>query len=191
MVKHLVFLTCGAALGLAAAAMPANAADDLEAKLQMCNACHGASGQPANAAIPIIWGQTTAYLVKQLHDYRSEDRANSVMSPVAQMIKPEEWRKAAAYFAAKSWPAKSAEKTAAPAPASPPNGLALCEKCHQEKFAGGLPAPRLAGQSYEYLLAAMNSFADDTRTNSQDMATLMKQLSPAERDAIAKYISGL
>ena len=68
---------------------------------------------------------------------------------------------------------------------------AVCRICHQPNFEGGLPAPRLAGQSYEYLVGAMTSFADDKRTNSQDMATLMKMLSAAERDAIAKYLAAL
>ncbi len=189
MVNRLLSFTCGAAAALALATASAQAADDLEARLQTCNACHGPNGQPVDASIPVIWGQTTAYLVKQLHDYRSEDRSNSIMSPIAKTVTPEEWRKAAAYFTAKPWPAKSAAATPVAAAAAP--DTALCEKCHQEKFAGGLPAPRLAGQSYQYLLAAMNSFADGTRTNSQDMVTLMKQLSPAQRDAMAKYIAGL
>ena len=190
MLKTLRSLSCGAAALLALAIAPANAADELEAKLQACNACHGANGQPIDKSIPIIWGQTTAYLVKQLHDYRSEDRANSVMSPVAQMIKPEEWRKAAAYFAAKSWPAKQA--SSAPAPAAPPEQkIAVCRICHQQNFEGGLPAPRLAGQSYEYLLGAMNAFADEQRTNSVDMMKLMKALTPAQRQDMARYLSTL
>jgi cytochrome c553 len=195
MVKSLKFAACAAVLAFVAA--PAQAADDLEARLASCNACHGQNGQPINAQTPIIWGQTTAYLTKQIHDFHSEDRNSPVMSPLAQLIKPEEWRKAAAYFTAKPWPAKGTDKsndkpgaTPVAATAAPPN-TALCEKCHQEKFSGGLPAPRLAGQSYEYMLAAMNSFADGTRTNSQDMATLMKAMSPADRDTMAKYIAGL
>ena len=187
MVKSLFSVTCGAAVLLALVATPAKAADELEAKLQSCNACHGEDGQPINATIPIIWGQQQSFLVKQLHDYRSEDRHNAIMSPLAGSISPAEWRKTAAYFAAKTWPAKTAPAAATPAP----NGIALCEKCHQEKFVGGMPAPRLAGQSYEYLLAAMNSFANDERTNNADMATLMKGLSAAERDAMARYIAGL
>ncbi|HUI95750.1 MAG TPA: c-type cytochrome [Xanthobacteraceae bacterium] len=195
MVKSLSSFACAVVLMLAAA--PVQAADDLEARLASCNACHGQNGQPINAQTPIIWGQTTAYLTKQIHDFHSEDRNSPVMSPLAQMIKPEEWRKAAAYFTAKPWPAKAADKAADKPGATPvaatgaPPNTALCEKCHQEKFSGGLPAPRLAGQSYEYLLAAMNSFADGTRTNSQDMATLMKMMSPADRDTMAKYIAGL
>lgn len=190
MLKTLVLLGCGAAAMVALAIAPATAADELEAKLQTCNACHGQNGQPIDKSIPIIWGQTTAYLTKQLHDYRSEDRNNPVMSPLAGMIKPEEWRKVATYFTAKPWPAKQA--SAGPAPAAPPEQkIAVCRICHQPNFEGGLPAPRLAGQSYEYLVAAMASFADDKRTNSQDMQTLMKMLTAAERDAIAKYLAAL
>jgi cytochrome c553 len=186
MLKSLSSFACGAAMMLALVVAPAQA-QELEAKLKACDACHGADGKPINAQTPIIWGQTTAYLTKQMHDLRGEDRNSPVMSPMAQMIKPEEWRKTAAYYTAKPWPAKTGAATAAAEPA----GMDLCAKCHQEKFVGGLPAPRLAGQSYEYLLAAMNSFADDKRTNSQDMATLMKGLSAAQRQEMAKYLAGL
>src|SRR5258707_143853 len=77
------------------------------------------------------------------------------------------------------------------APERAPQARDLCEKSHQEKFVGGLPAPRLAGQSHEYLLAAMNSFADGSRANSQDMTALMKGLTAAQRDEMAKYLAGL
>jgi len=190
MFKSLASVSCGAVMMLGLAAAPATAADELEGKLTACNACHGQNGQPIDKSIPIIWGQTTAYLTKQLHDYRGEDRNNPVMSPLAGMIKPEEWRKVATYFTAKQWPAKQA--SAGPAPVAPAEEkIHVCRICHQPNFEGGLPAPRLAGQSYEYLIGAMNSFANDKRTNSQDMATLMKMLSPEDRDAIAKYLSAL
>src|SRR5262249_56248067 len=83
MIRSLFSFTCGAALMLAAVAAPANAADELEARLLSCNVCHGQNGKPVSAIIPTIWGQTTAYLVKQLHDYRTEDRHNAIMSPIA------------------------------------------------------------------------------------------------------------
>ena len=147
MFKFLASVGCGAMM-LACVAAPATAADELEGKLAACNACHGQNGQPIDKSIPIIWGQTTAYLVKQLHDYRSEDRANPVMSPLAGTIKPEEWRKVAGYFTAKPWPAKQA--STGPAPAAPPEQkIAVCRVCHQQNFEGGLPAPRLAGHARE------------------------------------------
>jgi cytochrome c553 len=186
MFRTLLSATCGAAMTLMLA-HAAQAADDLDARLQTCNACHGADGKPISAAIPIIWGQQTAYLVKQIHDYRAKDRDNAVMTPLAATIKQEETRKAATYFTAKTWPA-----TAHPAAtATEPKGMTVCKACHQPNFEGGLPAPRLAGQSYEYLAAAMTSFVDGTRTNSADMIRLMKMLTPADRDAMAHYLAGL
>jgi cytochrome c553 len=56
---------------LAALATPAGAAEGIEAKLQVCSSCHGENGQPIDATIPIIWGQTEYFIVKQLHDYKS------------------------------------------------------------------------------------------------------------------------
>jgi len=67
----------------------------------------------------------------------------------------------------------------------------MCKACHQPHFEGGAPAPRLAGLSYEYLLSAMNAFADGQRTNNLDMPGFMKALSESDRYAIAKYLAGL
>ena len=69
--------------------------------------------------------------------------------------------------------------------------MAVCQVCHQQNFVGGLPAPRLAGQRYEYLIEAMRRYADGERTNSADMTNIMKALSPSEREAMARYIAGL
>jgi cytochrome c553 len=137
--------------------------------------------------MPIIWGQQQSYLVKQLHDYRSGDRDNPMMSAIAKGLAQEDLRKIAAYFAAKSWPASRATA----APASPPTGLAQCQPCHQPNFEGGPPAPRLAGLSYEYLVATMRDFATEERGNNGDMPKFMQALSDRERDAMARYLSAL
>ena len=55
----------------------------------------------------------------------------------------------------------------------------------------GAPAPRLAGLSYDYLLAAMRGFATGERTNNGDMPKFMQALSDSERDAMARYLSAL
>ena len=178
----------GAGVGFVLAVLPAHAADDIEAKAQACAACHGENGVPTDPkTIPIILGQQQSYLVKQLHDYRSGDRDDPIMSPIAKQLAQEDLRKIAAYFAAKSWPAK----TAATATASAPKGIAQCQPCHQPNLEGGPPAPRLAGLSYEYLLASMHSFAGDVRTNNEDMPKFMQALTDSELDAMARYLSAL
>ena len=161
---------------------------NIEAKAQMCGACHGQNGQPLDPkTMPIIWGQQVYYMVKSLHDYKTGARDNPIMSAIAKGLQIEELRPMAAYFAAKQWPAKQGSASAG----DPPKGIAQCQACHQPKFEGGPPGPRLAGLSYEYLVAAMRSFANDQRTNNEDMPKMMKALSESERDAMARYIAGL
>jgi cytochrome c553 len=165
-------------------------AQDIAAKAQVCAGCHGVNGVPTDPkTIPVIWGQQASYLYKELHDYHSGARDNPIMTPIAQGLSLEDLRQIANYFAAKSWPAGHTT------PANPPAGitdkLVQCRLCHQANFEGGEPAPRLAGLSFDYLLAAMNSFADGTRTNNLDMPGFMKVLSESERDAMARYLAGL
>jgi cytochrome c553 len=197
MTKNHVPTVLGVLVILAALAAPANAAEaithpsspaEFAAKLLVCNACHGDKGIPRNATIPVIWGQQENYLGKQLHDFQSGVRNFEVMSWMTINLTPEELTTAAANFAKRSWPAQSAGAAGA---ASAPAMAAVCTVCHQQNFVGGLPAPRLAGQSYEYLVEAMRRYADGERTNNADMRTIMQAISPADREAIARYISSL
>ena len=141
---------------LAALAAPANAADThiperpavatlgnaaeaeaiLGAKLLVCNTCHGADGVPKSAATPIIWGLQENYLVKQLNDFHSGDRDSDVMTWMATFFSQAELGPTAAYFAKKTWPARTAGAASAP----PAPGAAVCQICHQQNFVGGLPA---------------------------------------------------
>jgi cytochrome c553 len=176
---------------VAAVPTPGNAAEAeafLGAKLLVCNTCHGGNGQPHNAATPIIWGQQENYLIKQLHDFHSDARNSEVMRWMATALTQPELQTAASYFAKKTWPAKSASTAGGP---TPPAMLAVCQACHQQNFVGGLPAPRLAGQKYEYLVEAMRDYAQGKRTNNAEMMRMMEAISPDERDAIARYLSGL
>jgi cytochrome c553 len=187
MLKGFFSAIFGAGFSFAVTAMPASAADDIAAKVQPCAACHGENGVPADPkTIPTIWGQQQSYLVKQLHDFRSGDRTSPIMSPIAKDLAQEDLRKIAAYFAAKPWPAQPAAAVTAP-----PSALAQCQPCHQRNFEGGAPAPRLAGLSYDYLVAAMRGFATGERTNNGDMPKFMQALSDSERDAMARYLSAL
>jgi cytochrome c553 len=159
----------------------------LGAKLLVCNTCHGDKGEPRYPATPIIWGLQENYLIKQLHDFHSGARNNEVMLWMATALTQTELEQAATTFAKKDWPARPTSA----ASASPPAAAAVCQICHQQNFVGGLPAPRLAGQRYEYLVEAMRRFADGERTNNTYMANLMKAISPADREALARYLSGL
>ena len=174
-------------MGLAVV-IPAHAADEIEAKAQLCAACHGDKGVPTDPkTIPPIWGQQQSYLMKQLRDFRNGERPSTIMSPIAKGLAEGDLRKMAAYFAAKTWPAKRASANQL----SPPKGTDQCRACHQPNFEGGPPAPRLAGLSYEYMVQEMREFAADERSNNLDMPKFMRALTEGEREAIARYISAL
>jgi len=175
-------------IGLAVTIPPAHAVDEIEAKAQLCAACHGDKGVPTDPkTIPVIWGQEQSYLMKQLRDFRNGERESAVMAPIAKGLAEGDLRKIAAYFAAQTWPAKRASAK----PPAAPKGIAQCQACHQPNFEGGMPAPRLAGLSYEYLVATMRAFAKEERTNNLDMPGFMRVLTERERNAIARYLSAL
>jgi cytochrome c553 len=166
---------------------------EFNAKMLMCSQCHGANGVPVRPGMPIIWGQQEPYLLKQLQDFRNKTRDVELMTWAAITLHDEaEMAAAASYFAKKGWPARAAATPAAATPA--PRGMAVCQACHQTDYRGapqaeGAPTPRLAGQSYEYLVETMR--APDGQRKNATMAALMAGFQPADREAMARYLSGL
>src|SRR5688572_13230713 len=183
MINHRFPTFFGVLIFLAALAAPANSAEvaadpstsrEFLAKMGMCGQCHGANGVPVRPNIPIIWGQEQNYLLKQMHDFRSKNRDVEVMTWASITLHEPELAPAMAYFSKKSWPARRADAASTPSP----RGIAVCQACHQADFRGapqaeGAAAPRLAGQSYEYLVESMRSYAEGERKNNETMMQLM------------------
>jgi cytochrome c553 len=72
------------------------------------------------------------------------------------------------------------------------HGAPACVSCHGPRLLGNpaLGSPRIAGQSAPYIAAQLQALASGART-SPIMLSVAKALSPAERDALARYLSGL
>jgi cytochrome c553 len=174
------------------AAPDPNIQREFGAKLQVCGVCHGNNGVPKGPTIPIIWGQQENYIAKQLHDFRSGDRTAEVMKWMSDTLDGPELAPGTTFFSTKSWPARARPAAAM----TPPTGIAVCAACHQQNFMGaaqaeGKATPRLAGQNYEYLIEQMRRFAAGERKNDADMVQIMKAVSPADREAMARYLSAL
>ena len=168
-------------------ALPASA-QDIDAKAKACNACHGEAGIPSDPnLIPIIWGQNRTYLLKQLRDYRNGERNSPIMTPIAKALAEADLRPIADFFSIKHWPSLAAPVTTT----APPVAIAQCQPCHQSNFEGTPAGPRLAGLSYEYLVAEMRRYAGGQRINTGDMPKFMKALTDTERDTLARYVSQL
>ena len=168
-------------------------ADAIADKAEVCRACHGDKGLPAEPAIPIIWGQNEGYLYLELRDFQKGARKDDQMTPIAQSLSKEDAQALAAYFAGKPWP-----RTAAPIASKADEAAAMtaiksvvCGSCHLEQFQGDSTIPRLAGQQHDYLAKTMTEFRNRTRANNPGMSDLMNTVTPEQLTAIAAYLAGL
>ena len=68
------------------------------ALLGTCVACHGADGIGKAPQYPNLAGQKAPYLEKQLKAFRSGERVDPNMAPLAKLLTDEDIAKLAAYF---------------------------------------------------------------------------------------------
>jgi cytochrome c553 len=106
-VGHIILRICILATTLAvggAAFIPGGAmAGDVTAgrqKALQCQACHGLDGIAKLPDAPNLAGQSEAYLVKALKDFRGGARKNEMMSLVIANLKDADIADLAAYYAA-------------------------------------------------------------------------------------------
>lgn len=103
--RPLTTIGCNALVlaALAATALPASAAGDLEAgrkKVRMCQVCHGLDGIGTNPTVPNLAGESAVYLVKQLKAFRSGERTHEQMSIIASGLSDDDIDNVAAYYSA-------------------------------------------------------------------------------------------
>lgn len=104
--RSTVFNALGATLLLAMANTPAIAEGDAKAgelKNAACEGCHGIEGfrmaYPEVVSVPLLGGQSEAYLVAALKAYRAGDRNNTTMRAIAASLSDEDINDLAAYYA--------------------------------------------------------------------------------------------
>lgn len=67
-------------------------------KAMMCAACHGVNGVSLVPMYPNLAGQKSAYLVKQMKDFRAGTRNDPMMAPMAKALTDADIENIAAYF---------------------------------------------------------------------------------------------
>ena len=63
-----------------------------------CNACHGVKGISNNDLWPNLAGQKKDYLIKQLKNFRSEERKDPIMNPLSKNLTDEDISKLSEYY---------------------------------------------------------------------------------------------
>ena len=99
MPKITVLAVALAALVVGANASAAGDAAAGKSKAATCVACHGPNGNSTNPLWPKLAGQHAAYLEKQLKAFKSGERKDPLMSPMAASLSPKDIEDIAAYFA--------------------------------------------------------------------------------------------
>ncbi len=190
-----------ATLAQGAAPTP-SARPDLERGKQVastiCVACHGADGNSAVPANPILAGQHAEYIAAQLAAYKSGARPNPVMAGMSASLTPEDMRNVGAWFALQT-PKPSAAKDKALAARGEQiwrggvrqGNVPACAGCHGAAGAG-IPVqyPRLAGQYADLTFAWLKAFASGGRQHPV-MAPIAAKMSEADMKAVAEYAAGL
>ena len=97
-----LFVTAGCAMLLAGGVAQAANPEAGKEKAKVCAACHGADGNSQNAEFPRLAGQNRDYLEKALADYKSGERKNAIMAPLAGALSKRDIEDLAAYFSRQS-----------------------------------------------------------------------------------------
>ncbi len=168
-----------------------------------CAQCHAfTGGSDGSGAFPRIAGQSAFYLSRQLRDFSSGVRSNSIMSPIARALSADNIDDVAAYYAntaAQFPPLANADpqlvkrgKELAEVGNSA-KGIPGCGVCHGAGGAGESPTvPYLTGQYEQYTAIVLQMWLRGFRSNSPTTMTLFsKLLNDQEIAALAAYYQTL
>jgi cytochrome c553 len=164
-----------------------------------CFICHGADGESSSPVFPRLAGQHSAYVARQLADYKSGRRKSSAMQPMVDDLGAADFAALGAYFASKPAFAHPVEDTELAGMGrfiynrgNAYSGVAACASCHGPAGHGTETLPRLAGQHAQYTETQLRQFNKRERTNDNSvMHAVAAKLTELEMKAVAAYISGL
>lgn len=188
-----------ALLGSASLSLAAGNPEAGEEQAGLCAGCHGDDGNAAAPIFPKLAGQHASFLVKQLHDFRSQKRVEPTMNAMAEPLSDQDIQDLAAFYASK----KITPEEAAPNKAgenlykagNPATGVPACTGCHGPKGRGNPSAgfPSLHGQYAAYLEKTLHDFKNGERANDPNavMRQVAKHMSDEEIAAVSDYASTL
>ena len=173
-----------------------------ESKIALCIGCHGIKGYQASFPevykVPMISGQSAAYIVSALTAYQKGERKHPTMRSIASALSAKDMADIAAYYEvhgkdpAATLPEKATEPTGKAAELVTKGA---CNSCHGANYSKPLAPgyPKIAGQHKDYLYMALKSYKSENQAtwgrSNGVMGGVAKQFSLAELKEIAAYIS--
>ncbi len=168
-----------------------------------CAQCHAfTGGSDGSGAFPRVAGQPAFYLSRQLRDFSSGVRSNSIMSPIARALSSDNIEDVSAYYAnataqfpplAKPDPQLIKRGQELAEAGNSAKGIPGCGSCHGAQGAGESPTiPYLAGQYAHYTASQLQMWQRGFRRNSPTTMTLFaNKLDDQEIAALAAYYQQL
>ncbi len=164
----------------------------------VCVACHSVDGNSVITANPKIANQHSAYLAKQLINFKVNIRKNAIMAGMVSNLSSEDISNLSIYFSEQSLVLSKAKENGKGSLGEKifrsgikNKGVPACASCHGP--AGhGIPDlyPRLNAQHAEYTTAQLNLFRLEERPGLM-MQTIAQKLTEKEMIAVSDYIQGL
>ena len=174
---------------------------DVRAKLQYCEVCHGVAAQGFLGYYPIprLAGQQVAYIQNQLQGFSEHKRTNNIMFNVGHVLSPAMITALATSFHdLDPKPLANAPKELVAAGKQIyVEGVAganvpACASCHGKEAKGDGQFPRLAGQLYAYVSLQLTNWSKERAESTADiMAPIARGLTDAQIKAVAAYVSYL
>lgn len=173
-------------------------------KIAMCIGCHGIAGYQATFPevykVPMISGQSAAYIVSSLTAYKKGERKHPTMRGIADSLSEQDMADVAAYYTQHGktdavLPPKASTEPSADVGALLKKGN--CMSCHGDNFSKPLAPefPKIAGQHPDYLFVALKSYKTEGQAtwgrSNGVMGGIAKQFSNAELKALAGYVASL
>jgi cytochrome c553 len=199
--KLVAALSLVATLGCSANAFAAGSVEAGQAKSATCMACHGMDGNSLSPEWPNLASQHPAYIERQIKAFKSGERQNDLMSPMAMIVTDEDAADLAAYFSAQKVrggetdPAKLALGQRVYRAGNVQKGVMACAGCHGPTGLGNPLAgyALIQGQHSVYVANQLRAYKAGTRTTdpNQMMRNMAAQLSDEEIEAVASYVQGL
>ena len=170
---------------------------------EVCALCHNLNGIGRTARFPHLAGQRSAYIQKQLKDFRAGHRANDngqMVTIVEAELSTDNVSKVADYFASLA-PPEPVESDAGSEDLAegkrlfhkgrPAGGLPACAVCHGASKPEIAYAPHLTAQHARYVAKQLDDFKSGARKNDATgtMARIAAQLSDRDIKNIAAYVA--
>jgi cytochrome c553 len=162
---------------------------------RVCRGCHLEDGSAAgDAVIPLLAGQQSTVLIKQVLDIRTGRRHNPKMFPFTDemLVENNDVADIAAYLSELPHPGKNLVGSGENLERGKTLYLKDCALCHGDQGEGDGPRfyPGVAGQHYPYLVRQAMDIRDETRNNAYpEMVRVLNGYSNEDIAAVSDYMS--